>query len=172
MRRMVAAAFAAVALMVGTALAADLDDDKGYTGPPKRLCDVYLDVQVPCEKGSSKMCPAQIVNKVPCDRVTKVEKTEKVEKYEPVHKAKFDEVCVRRCLSDEAWERCETKSWFANMKGHPNAKPDGDKATKYATARFFEQCGIDCRPRGTMRIGYQSPYTKQWTVFKYGHHED
>jgi hypothetical protein len=176
--RILMAAFATAMMAVGTAGAADLDDGKeGYTGPPKRMCEAHVTALVPCEKGSSKMCSAQVAGKVPCDSITKVEKAEKIVTYEPVHKvekvvAKDGQVCIRRCLSDRAWELCETKSWFANMKGHPNAKPNGDRATKYATERFFEQCGIDCRPRGTLRIGYQSPYTKEWTVFRYGHPED
>lgn len=120
-------------------------------------------------KKDRRMCPVQMTVEVPCDeipkKITGEKKTEKIVE-------KTDEVCVRRCLSDEAWRRCETKSWFANMKGHPHAKPNGDAATQYSTARFFEQCGIDCRKRGTMRIGYQSPYTREWTVFKYGHPED
>jgi hypothetical protein len=146
------AAIAAVAMMAGGAGAADIDDGKVYSKAPP------------------KMCAVQVTAKVPCDSIGK-SVAEPVETA-PVKMVKSDEVCVRRCLSDKAWERCETGSWFANMKGHPNAKPNGDRATKYATARFFEQCGIDCRPRGTMRIGYQSPHTKEWTVFRYGHHED
>ena len=125
-------------------------------------------------KGKQEMCAVQVAGQVPCDKINKSEPSERVtvERRDERPATNSDEVCIRRCLSDQAWARCETKSWFANMKGHPNAKPHGDKATRYSTARFFEQCGIDCRKRGTMRIGYQSPYTKEWTVFRYGHPED
>lgn len=118
------------------------------------------------DKGQ-KMCPVQVTAQVPCDQIGKATPAKVVEKVVE----KTDEVCVKKCLSDRAWALCKTGSWFANMKGYPDEKPLNNKATKYSTARFFAQCGEDCRKPGTMRFGYKSA-EGEWTVFRFGHKTD